>query len=98
MAGPRGKGPVSEPPDEPPSAAETAATDEDFEAEVELEEEFADVDDELVDASDSASSVGEPAAEEKSRFAAGEVAPGDIDATRLYLNEIGFSPLLSADE
>ncbi len=27
-----------------------------------------------------------------------EISPGDLDATRLYLNEIGFSPLLSAEE
>jgi RNA polymerase nonessential primary-like sigma factor len=32
------------------------------------------------------------------RFAIGEVSAGDLDATRMYLNEIGFSPLLSAEE
>lgn len=32
------------------------------------------------------------------RFLPGEVSQGDMDATRLYLNEIGFSPLLSAEE
>ena len=26
------------------------------------------------------------------------ISAGDLDATRLYLNEIGFSPLLSAEE
>ena len=31
-------------------------------------------------------------------FAAGEFPDGQMDATRLYLNEIGFSPLLSAEE
>lgn len=30
--------------------------------------------------------------------AAGEVSDGELDATRMYLNEIGFSPLLSAEE
>ena len=30
--------------------------------------------------------------------AIGEVGVGEMDATRLYLNEIGFSPLLSAEE
>lgn len=29
---------------------------------------------------------------------ASSVSEGDLDATRLYLNEIGFSPLLSAEE
>lgn len=32
------------------------------------------------------------------QFLPGEVPQGDIDATRLYLNEIGFSPLLTAAE
>ncbi|MEQ8660466.1 MAG: sigma-70 factor domain-containing protein, partial [Gammaproteobacteria bacterium] len=32
------------------------------------------------------------------RFLPGEVSQGDMDATRLYLNEIGFSPLLTAAE
>ena len=32
------------------------------------------------------------------KFGAGEVSQGDMDATRLYLNEIGFSPLLTAAE
>ncbi|MGB0712728.1 MAG: RNA polymerase sigma factor RpoS [Gammaproteobacteria bacterium] len=31
-------------------------------------------------------------------FQAGEFSEGELDATRLYLNEIGFSPLLSAEE
>jgi RNA polymerase nonessential primary-like sigma factor len=41
--------------------------------------------------------AGEDAAEvsETARFAAGD---GDVDATRLYLNEIGASKLLTADE
>lgn len=37
-------------------------------------------------------------AEDVQKFLPGEVAQGDIDATRLYLNEIGFSPLLTAAE
>ena len=31
-------------------------------------------------------------------FNAGSIPQGDLDATRIYLSEIGFSPLLSADE
>lgn len=35
---------------------------------------------------------------EASRFTAGKVPDSQMDATRLYLSEIGFSPLLSAEE
>ena len=31
-------------------------------------------------------------------FEAGEVSDGELDATRLYLAEIGFSPLLTAEQ
>jgi RNA polymerase nonessential primary-like sigma factor len=34
----------------------------------------------------------------KSKYARGEVSERDLDATRIYLSEIGFSPLLSAKE
>ncbi len=51
----------------------------------------------LDDAADTAEDqVDEP--EENIVFAAGEVPGTYHDATRLYLNEIGFSPLLSAEE
>lgn len=36
--------------------------------------------------------------EEPQVFSIGEFSDGQMDATRLYLNEIGFSPLLSAEE
>ncbi len=36
--------------------------------------------------------------EEEHAFEAGVVPDGQLDATRLYLSEIGFSPLLSAEE
>ncbi len=36
--------------------------------------------------------------EEKVTYSRGEVAERDLDATRLYLSEIGFSPLLTAEE
>lgn len=37
-------------------------------------------------------------AETKSSYSAGTIPEGELDATRLYLSEIGFSPLLSAEE
>jgi len=37
-------------------------------------------------------------ATKKSNIEAAPVSSGDLDATRLYLNEIGFSPLLTAQE
>jgi RNA polymerase nonessential primary-like sigma factor len=36
--------------------------------------------------------------EEETVFKAGKVPDGQMDATRLYLSEIGFSPLLTAEE
>jgi len=36
--------------------------------------------------------------EEKSSYSPGEVPSSQMDATRLYLSEIGFSPLLSSEE
>ncbi len=36
--------------------------------------------------------------EGKEGFDKGEISDGDMDATRLYLSEIGFSPLLTAQE
>lgn len=38
------------------------------------------------------------AQEEPVTYEAGEIPEGQIDATRLYLGEIGFSPLLTAEE
>jgi len=37
-------------------------------------------------------------AEEEPSFEAGSIPDGQLDATRLYLSEIGFSPLLTAEE
>ena len=39
----------------------------------------------------------EDSTQEDERFAA-DTSPKTLDATQMYLNEIGFSPLLSADE
>ena len=36
--------------------------------------------------------------EEEVRYTPGAIPDGQLDATRLYLSEIGFSPLLTADE
>ena len=37
-------------------------------------------------------------AEDEKKFSAGTIPASQLDATRLYLNEIGFSPLLTAEE
>ena len=36
--------------------------------------------------------------EEEKKFSPGAISTRELDATRLYLNEIGFSPLLTAEE
>ncbi len=43
-------------------------------------------------------SVVEKVEEENTKFAAGSVSNGQLDATRIYLSEIGFSSLLTAEE
>ena len=59
-----------------------------------VEEELLDSDDEMDEV------VEEDEAEdaETTTFEAGAIPDGQLDATRLYLSEIGFSPLLSAEE
>jgi len=52
----------------------------------------------LDDDADGDHDEGDADAEEQTVFAPGELASGQMDATRLYLNEIGFSPLLTAEE
>ncbi len=42
--------------------------------------------------------VVEKVEEENKKFAAGSVSNGQLDATRIYLSEIGFSSLLTAEE
>lgn len=42
--------------------------------------------------------ASEPDVEENIVFEPGDIPGSHLDATRLYLNEIGFSPLLSAEE
>ncbi len=60
-------------------------------------DEVVDLDDDIdIDDSESDSSRGgpKPVADCSSR----DMDEGELDATRLYLNEIGFSPLLTAEE
>ena len=84
-----------------------AKQDKDVEANEEIEDSVDDVeldDDEVEleltddveeDDSDDAESDKESS---KVNYSRGEVSERDLDATRIYLSEIGFSPLLSADE
>ncbi len=65
-------------------------------AEVEIPE--AESDELELDAADESLSDDVEEAEEIQVFAPGEMSGTHHDATRLYLNEIGFSPLLSAEE
>ena len=64
-----------------------------------------DVDEEEILIGDKDDSIEEDAAEEEDvveeqevRYEPGAIPDGQLDATRLYLSEIGFSPLLTADE
>ena len=64
-----------------------------------MEKDISDLDDDLSleeDNDDLADDTVED--EEPQVFSIGEFSDGQMDATRLYLNEIGFSPLLSAEE
>ena len=36
--------------------------------------------------------------DDQKKFTPGAISASQLDATRLYLNEIGFSPLLTAEE
>ncbi len=47
---------------------------------------------------DSVAAVQETATTTKPGYTPGTIPEGELDATRLYLSEIGFSPLLTADE
>jgi len=53
---------------------------------------------EELDIDQSAKEIEDVEEDEKIAFQAGEMPEADLDATRLYLNEIGFSPLLTAQE
>jgi len=66
------------------------------EVEVEVEIEGSDMDESETELSMDEDIVDAP--EEEAHFDAGEIPSSQVDATRLYLSEIGFSPLLSAEE
>lgn len=68
---------------------------------VSVDEEDTDDIEEEVDLEDDGKSIDEDAPDAKKAAKRGkskELTQGDLDATRLYLGEIGFSPLLSAEE
>ena len=77
--------------DEPAIEATTAETEEDT-LHLETAEEVADTDTDVEPLDESETELDEEV------FAAGDFPDGQMDATRLYLNEIGFSPLLTAEE
>ncbi len=52
----------------------------------------------MLDASEDADDDSEEVKEEEKVYAAGDVPKGEIDATRLYLSEIEYSPLLTPEE
>ncbi len=53
---------------------------------------------EAVDDGEEAELDEEPELDEEKKFQPGDIPDGQLDATRLYLGEIGFSPLLTAEE
>ena len=98
MAGPRSK-------DQKPgaiddSAAATGDADQADEVVGESTEDLSPLDSELehIDETESGSEDGIESKKPPMQFSPGEVSQGDMDATRMYLNEIGFSPLLTAEE
>ena len=102
MAGPRGKQPASETPDDAAEPGAVPDPDAEFDAELELGDELTELEADFDPSAEPAAGDPEPDSEtgaaEVQRFIPGEVSQGDMDATRLYLNEIGFSPLLTAAE
>jgi len=64
---------------------------------IEKEVEASDIDNDELEADEVKSSVPDKKVEPK-KYSAGSVSDGQMDATRLYLGEIGFTSLLTADE
>ena len=102
MAGPRGKRPASETPDDAFDSGAAADVDVELDVELDLAAELSELEADLGTSAELAAgepeSDSETGAAEVQRFPAGDVSQGDMDVTRLYLNEIGFSPLLTAAE
>ncbi len=69
------------------------ATDVDATIDVNLEDDLEETELDL-----GSDNVAEKVEEENKKFAAGSVSNGQLDATRIYLSEIGFSSLLTAEE
>ncbi|MCB1801649.1 MAG: sigma-70 family RNA polymerase sigma factor, partial [Gammaproteobacteria bacterium] len=73
------------------------------EIDAELDEDLEEIDDET-DADDDDDDDSKTAVDARKeddpdhKYAAGEIPDSQLDATRLYLNEIGFSKLLTAEE
>jgi len=64
----------------------------------ELEEEVSDIDTLEATEENEVETKKDEVAEKKLTYSPGSVPDAQMDATRLYLSEIGFSPLLTADE
>ena len=98
MAGPRGKPPASDTRESPADSRADREADVDFDGAPAADEELDELEAEFDPAAETPSGDAEAGVAETPQFTPGEVSQGDMDATRLYLNEIGFSPLLTAQE
>ena len=80
-------------------SGEMLEQDEEVQVNNELPEPFEEVEDEIeLEAADDEPLATEDAPEDVISYTRGDFSERDLDATRLYLSEIGFSPLLTAEE
>ena len=98
MAGPRSNDSKSGAAEEPGTIAVQPDADVEFDDDIELSDDLTELDSEIELSDDAAVVEVEAPEAEDTAFIPGEVSQGDMDATRLYLNEIGFTPLLTAEE
>lgn len=98
MAGPRSKDTESEAAEDHSATSGQVGAEPEFDGDIDLPDDLAELDTELELLEDAAVTEAETADADEVQFIPGEVSQGDMDATRLYLNEIGFSPLLTAEE